>query len=327
MLTALLISLAPFLPSPQAPTTKLEGKALEAAIEELASVVEQHYVFPEPAHAMAENLRARLWQGAYELPDLDALAARLTSDLRGVQHDLHLSVVRLPPRAVAEPDPAARRRQAEDDARRSNFGFTKVEILDGNVGYLELRGFLPAEVARDSAAAAMAFLANTDALIIDLRANGGGEPSMIQLLCGYFFEQPTLLNTFEWRGRAGREESWSAAEVPGKKRPDLPLFVLTSSDTFSAAEEFAYDLKCLKRATLIGARTGGGANPGDSHVIGGVLSVFVPNGRAVNPITGTNWEGTGVEPDVAVPAGQALERARAAAREALAARRAPGSER
>src|SRR5262249_45665907 len=181
----------------------------------------------------------------------------------------------LPASAVAQPDPAARRQHAEDEARRTNYGFARVEILDGNVGYLDLRGFLPAEIARDSAGAAMAFLANADALIIDLRANGGGEPSMIQLLCGYFFERPTPLNTFEWRGREGREESWSAAEVPGKKRPDVPLFVLTSATTFSAAEEFAYDLKCLKRATLIGARTGGGANPGSSHVVGGVLSVFV----------------------------------------------------
>lgn len=325
MLPLLLAALLPT--SALVQTTRLEGPALEAAIEELAKLVDENYVFPEHGRAMAERLRAQLWDGAYEVNDLGTLAARLTTDLRSINNDRHLAVSVLPARAAAAPDPAQRQREREEEARRTNHGFRKLEILDGNVGYLALDGFADAgpagtpTAAGETAIAAMGYFANAEALIIDLRANGGGHPSMIQLLCSYFFAERTLLNTFEWRGRAEREEYWTTAEVPGKKRVDLPLFVLTSSSTFSAAEEFSYDLKCLKRATLVGARTGGGAHPGDFRAFGGVLSVFLPNGRAINPITQTNWEGTGVEPDVAVPAEQALERALALAREAVASRR------
>jgi C-terminal processing protease CtpA/Prc len=168
----------------------------------------------------------------------------------------------------------------------------------------------------------MAFLANVDALVVDLRRNGGGDPSMIQFLPSYFFAERTHLNSFEWRGREGLEEFWTFEDVPGKRLVDVPIFVLTSSSTFSAAEEFTYNLKNLERATIVGATTGGGAHPGDSHAIAGLLSVFIPQGRAINPITKTNWEGTGVEPHLEVPAEQALDAARREAARVISERRA-----
>jgi hypothetical protein len=324
MLSPLLVACSLAVQSP-APPQRLEGEALERAVDELARLVEERYVFADVGKAIGERLRQRLWEGAYETPDLDALAARLTADLRSVNDDRHLGVHRLPPRAGGEPSPEELRRNAAEE-RRSNHGFQKLEILDGNVGYLDLRGFRDAGTeterteAGETAAAALRFFANADALVIDLRQNGGGHPSMIQLLLSYFFAEPTLINTFEWRGREEREEYWTYAEVPGPRLTELPLYVLTSSATFSAAEEFAYDVKCLGRATLVGARTGGGAHPGGTHPFAdGALAVFVPNGRAINPYTDTNWEGTGVEPDVEVPAERALEVALAKARARLRA--------
>jgi hypothetical protein len=300
---------------------RLEGEALEAAVQELAGLVAERYVFPVEGERIAEHLRARLWEGAYEGLALETLCRRLTVDLQSVNGDRHLNAHPTPADGGERPDPAALRLRQAEEARQQNHGFKKVEILPGNVGYLELEGFAPAEVAGETAVGAMSFLANVDALVIDLRRNGGGDPSMIQLLCSYFFAERTLLNTFEWRGREGREEYWTTAEVAGRKLADVPLFVLTSSGTFSAAEEFAYDLRCLERARLVGARTGGGAHPGEFHPVAGVLRVFVPAGRAINPITGTNWEGVGVEPHVDVPAEEALDVALAEARTAAAARR------
>ena len=301
----------------------LEPETLERLITTLSSTIAERYVFPDVAQALAEHLKERLWAGAYEGLGVETLAGRLTNDLRSVNNDRHLHVWPLDARAgaEAEPDPEASRREQREEARRSNYGFRKVEILEGNIGYLELNGFVTTELAGDTATGAMAFLANVDALIIDLRANGGGEPSMIQLLCSYFFAEPTLLNTFQCRGKEEIEEYWTLPQVPGKKLLETPLYVLTSGNTFSAAEEFTYDLKCLKRATIVGATTGGGAHPGDTHRIEDLVAVFIPAGRAINPITGTNWEGTGVAPDLAVAAEQTLDAALREARKAAEARR------
>lgn len=309
MLSSLILVLASNVLAPaQAPQgeAELAPERLEALVEALARTIEENYVFPDVAHTIAETLRERLFDGAYENASLETLAARLTTDLRSVNSDRHLSAWVVPPRsAQPAPDPALREQEERAELRRTNYGFRKLEILEGNVGYLELDGFLPIELARDTAAGAMAFLANVDALVVDLRQNGGGEPSMIRFLTSYFFAERTHLNSFEWRGRPGLEESWTDPEVPGKRLLDVPIFVLTSSTTFSAAEEFTYNLKNLRRATIVGQTTGGGAHPGSTHEIAGLLGVFIPHGRAINPITKTNWEGVGVEPDVKVPAEQA----------------------
>jgi C-terminal processing protease CtpA/Prc len=191
-----------------------------------------------------------------------------------------------------------------------NFGFTKIERLSGNVGYLDLRNFHDATWAGRTAVAAMNFLANSDALIIDLRNNGGGEPSMIQLISSYFFKEPVHLNSFYIRDEDRTQQFWSHAHVEGPRMTDIPLYVLTSCNTFSAAEEFTYNMKNLGRATIVGETTGGGAHPVRFVRFSGLkVGMSLPFGRAINPVTNSNWEGTGVEPDIEVPRDEALNRA------------------
>jgi hypothetical protein len=307
-------------------SVELAPEKLEGLIEALAKEIEETYVFPDVATKIGAKLREQLYSGAYEGVSIETISARLTTDLRSVNNDRHLNVAPIEPRrAEAVPDPAQRAREEQAEARRGNYGFQRVEILDGNVGYLDLRGFLPTAIAHDTAAGAMAFLANVDALIIDLRHNGGGEPSMIDFLCSHFFAERTHLNDFEWRGREGLEPHWTTTDVPRTRLLDVPIYVLTSRGTFSAAEEFTYDLRNLQRATVVGETTGGGAHPGDTHDVAGLVRVFIPQGRAINPITKTNWEGVGVEPHVKVPAEQALDTAKREAAKAIAERRKTGT--
>ena len=191
-----------------------------------------------------------------------------------------------------------------------NGGFEKVERLDGNVGLLKFNGFLPPEFAGDTAVAAMNFLASSDALIVDLRENGGGDPAMVALICSYLFgAEPVHLNDLYFRPANETHQYWTLSFVPGKHYGEKPVYVLTSRNTFSGAEEFTYNLKTRKRATIVGETTGGGANPGGPERIDDHFQVFVPSGRAINPVTKINWEGTGVTPDVAVPADQAFHTA------------------
>jgi C-terminal processing protease CtpA/Prc len=234
--------------------------------------------------------------------------------MHSVCRDLHLAVRPLPPRdaeAAEAPSEEEQRRRRLEAARYDNFGFQKIEKLPGNIGYLDLRGFYDASVGGETAVAAMNFLANSDALIIDLRQNGGGSPSMIQLISSYLFEEPVHLNSFYIRKEDRMKQFWTQAQVQGKRMADTPIYVLTSNRTFSAAEEFTYNLKNMERATIIGETTGGGAHPVEFHSFPELhVGLSVPFGRAVNPVTKTNWEGTGIEPHIAVPADEALEVAR-----------------
>jgi C-terminal processing protease CtpA/Prc len=188
-----------------------------------------------------------------------------------------------------------------------NHGFGKVERLRGNIGYLEFFNFADEELGAETVAAAMNFVNGTDALIIDMRGNGGGNPAMVALVCSYLFgSEPVHLNDLYWREGNRTEEFWTRKEVAGKRYLNKDVYVLTSKRTFSGAEEFTYNLKNLKRATIVGETTGGGAHPGGGFRISEHFGMFVPTGRAISPITKTNWEGTGVTPDVSVPADQAL---------------------
>ncbi len=198
-------------------------------------------------------------------------------------------------------------KRMRESAALRNFGFKKVERLGaGGVGLLELEGFMPAEMIGDTAAAAMSFLANNDAVIIDLRKNGGGSPDAVILLCSYFFDEATHLNSIYSRDTDTTRQYWSHPVVPGKKLIGKDVYVLTSNRTFSAAEEFTYNLQSQKRATIVGETTGGGAHPTRGFRVSDHFGVGVPFARSINPVTKTNWEGTGVKPDVAVPADQAL---------------------
>jgi len=305
----------------------LDGAARGAAVDSLCAALDSTYVFPDTARRMGELLHARLADGSYNaLTVVSDFTQRLTEDLQSISHDRHLRVFPAPPEAPenrSDLTDAERERLRVAAAARRNFGFEKLERLTGNIGYLDLRQFADAGSAGATAVAAMNFLAHSDALIIDLRQNGGGSPSMIQLLCSYLFVEPTHLNDFFIRRDGSTMQFWTQANVAGPRLDGVPVFVLTSSRTFSAAEEFTYNLKNLKRATIIGETTGGGAHPVSRVAFAGLnIGATIPFGRAINPITGTNWEGTGVEPDVKVATDRALVTAHVAALDSLAARAA-----
>jgi retinol-binding protein 3 len=286
-------------------------------VKALAGGLRSQYVFADRGDEAARRIESRLAAHAYDaIREPAAFAQALTADLRAVTHDLHLGVRLRPPA-----DPRTRAQiEAELDARRrfQNFGFARIERLKGNVGYLDLRFFAPPAKAREYAAAAMRLLANSDALIIDLRQNSGGSPDMNQLLASFFFDRRVHLVDI-WRREGNRtQEYWTLDSVPGTRMPSTPLYLLTSHDSFSAAEGFAYMLQQQKRATIVGEVTGGGANPGAEFDLPGPFTSFIPNGRALNPVTKTNWEGVGVKPDVAASARDAYDAAYELALKAIA---------
>jgi len=298
-----------------------------AVVDSVTAALIESYIFLEVAEEMREYLLSRLGDGEYDnLSAALAFTRQLTTDLQSISHDLHLrvSVRRAPPAdRVGPSDPQEQARLRLEQLRSQNFRFQKVEILPANIGYLKFNNFIEADIAGPTAVAAINFLANADALIIDLRDNGGGAPSMIQLLSSYFFEEPVHLNSFYIRQTDEWEQYWTQAHVVGPRMTDVPIFVLTSGRTFSAAEEFTYNLKNLERATIVGETTRGGAHPVTGRVFqldGFAVGVSIPYGRAVNPITGTNWEGTGIEPHIACSAEDALETAVREATRILAGR-------
>lgn len=307
-------------PAPPSPPVTRQEVTLDAAtrarvVDGAVAKLNQYYVFPETAQRMAAAIRARLASGAYDtITAGSAFASALTTDLRAISHDKHLSVAWssrvLPPMDPgAGPDSAALA-QMRARLRQNNCGFERVEWLQSNLGYLKFNGFGPADSCAATATAAMTLLAHVDALIIDLRSNGGGDPEMVAFISSYLFAEPTHLNDLYDRAADKTTEYWTTRDVPGPRLATTPVFLLTSSYTFSAAEEFAYNLKNLKRATIVGETTGGGAHPVSGHRIDDHFTIRVPFARAINPISKTNWEGTGVTPDVPVAASEALDTAR-----------------
>ncbi len=327
---ACLMMLAMLMPAganAQAPSDNptLTATNRDSLVEQVAELMREIYVFPEVAEEMASAMEQKHFEGGYNsFQTLNDLTQQITLDLQAISRDKHLSVMPAPPPQAAE---ALRDGERVDDrrevARSSNFGFRKVEILPGNIGYLDLRGFIGAELGGPTAIAAMNFLANSSAIIFDLRRNGGGDPSMIQLISSYLFDEPKHLNSFYIRKGDRTEEFWTHADVNGPRMTDTPVYILTSAFTFSAAEEFTYNLKNMKRATVVGETTGGGAHPVDMHLLDAGEGVYarlsLPFGRAINPITGTNWEGTGVAPDIPAAADQALDVAQLEILKSLAA--------
>jgi hypothetical protein len=290
----------------------IDAAARQRAIDGAAKMLDEFYVYPDMAKKMGEAIRAKQKAGEYDsITNGDAFAEKLTADLREVSHDKHLGVNFSPGVLPSGPPPGgpnmdAMRRQLE----RANCGFEKAERLPPNIGYLKFNMFANPEICGATASAAMNFLGNVDALIIDLRENGGGDPKMVAYISSYLFDERTHLNDLYNRKEDKTEEFWTKTDVPGKKLAGKPVFLLTSKRTFSGAEEFAYNLKNLKRATIVGETTGGGAHPVSGHRIDDHFMIGVPFARAINPISKTNWEGTGVEPDVKVSAADSLETAK-----------------
>lgn len=291
----------------------------KAAVSRIGTLLVDNYVFEDVAKRCAAHIDRKLADGAFEaFEDPAAFAGALTKELQSVSHDKHMRVRPSAPRPSGSQasNPVLDGILAQQAAAKRNFGVARAEILPGNVGVLDIRGFPPTEPSRPTVAAALKLLENVDALIVDLRNNGGGNPDLIRYYCSYFFPPNTHLNSLYWRQGDRTEEFWTLAAVDGKRRPDLPIFILISGRTFSGGEEFAYNFKTRRRATLIGETTGGGANPGGMYAVNEALAIFIPTGRAINPVTKTNWEGVGVEPDIPTRPDDALERALPLAREA-----------
>ncbi|HEY6455642.1 MAG TPA: S41 family peptidase [Steroidobacteraceae bacterium] len=287
------------------------GRVIEGA----AKLLDEFYVFPDVARNVSAKLRAQQRHSGYRgITDGDVLATRITDDLHALSGDKHVAVDFFP-EAMAPAEPASRPHPDPRQLAASNCGFEAAEHYGPNIGYLKLTVFAAPETCAPTAIAAMNFHADSDALIIDLRDNHGGAPRMVALICSYLFNEPTHLDDIYDRTENTTEQLWTLVYVPGRKFTGKPVFVLTSGRTFSAAEEFSYDLKALKRATLIGETTGGGAHTVAPQRIDEHFFIRVPFGRIINPITKTDWEGTGVEPDVQVAAAVALDEALKRARE------------
>lgn len=295
-------------------TSEIRTVVAEKYADELAKV----YTYPDKATAMANLIRQKLKAGAYDnITSPMAFADALASDARSISHDLHLRINYAPPSSTqpvimmgGPQTPAMLERM-----RAANGDIPQAKILDGNVGYLIVNGQMPLnDTTRAAIAAAFQFLHNTSALIIDLRGDGGGQGFPAYWM-SYLSEGPSyVVNTMHWRqGDQVHEQDTHTEDVGAASYGDKkPVFALTSSATFSAGEEFAYDLQAFKRGTLVGQVTGGGANPTNSPMgdnLGHGLSAVIPTGYVENPVTKSNWEGVGVKPDVEVPAGQALDKA------------------
>lgn len=325
---------------------ELNASQRDAVVAAAATAVEENFYDSERGAAIAAELREAGQSGAFADADTAETLADALRDRLHV-HDNHFAVRRAPPgapRGESEPDEAGERAWIAAMAR-TNYGFQEVSILPGNVGYIDMREFAPTQLGGDTALAALNFVENTDAVIFDMRQNRGGAPSMVQFLISHFLDprEETVINTFVSSARDYPSELQALAWLPGESRPDVPLYVLTSGRTGSAGEAFPYHLQAMGRATIVGETTYGAGNPGGFFPLPHGLEIFVSTGSARNPITGTNWEGTGVTPDVETTADDAFDAALALAyaailetatdaaqrqglewsREAIAARQAP----
>ncbi len=290
--------------------TTIDSAGQKTVVDGTAQYLTDNYIFPAAGSHAATDLKDNLTAGRYDaVLDRQAFAERLTADIRTVTHDLHIRVM-----LDKAPEDDA------DAAEQGPFQISKVDLLKGNIGYIDLRGFLPKDIFAIGANAAIRSLADTDALVLDLRHNHGGDPAAVAYLISFFVDPrvPVHVNDVIWR--QPKTETFTRQTFYTEPTPvsygRKPVYVLISGDTFSGGEELPYDLQSLKRAVIIGQTTGGGANPGRAFSVGQGLSVFIPGGRAENPLTHTNWEGTGVKPDLETTVDAAFATAYGAARAA-----------
>lgn len=313
-LTATSFWLAPIATAEEAPLTPADRQKI---VEQLGQTLEANYVFTDKAKIIAKALRAHLDKGDYDgARDKDALAQALTRDLLAASNDLHFFVGVDPAFAAdyaARKDPAraaALRETDRLDEARTNFGFTGLRRLEGNVAYVGMSHFADPDLGYDAAAAAMRFIENSDAVIYDMRYNNGGHLEMAQLLASQLFRGDKDQELFDYYynddGRRVARGQWVLPAIPAKRLTDKPVYVLTSSTSFSAAEWFAYSLRKLGRATLVGERTAGGAHPVDRKPVGSDFFVQVPIGQIHDPVDRGDFEGQGVAPDHLVASADAL---------------------
>ncbi len=292
-------------------------------VEALASALRENYVFPDTAETVAVELTERINSGTYDsATTASSFADALNEDLRSVGNDRHFRLLYAPNRPSRQrrgdggPPTAEQVEQEEERTARYGFGIAGVRRMPGNIGYMDVRAFMRPEFVAPAYEAAMKLLSGSDAVIVDLRSNGGGDPQSVAQLMSHFFARgdERHINSIYNRPRDQTREFWTNPTV--ETRYTGTVYILTSGYTFSGGEEFAYDMQTQERGTLIGETTGGGANPGGSVPLAHGFVAFVPSGRAINPVTGTNWEHVGVKPDRDVPATEALASAYKSAIEA-----------
>lgn len=296
----------------QGSDSALSAETRAAIVDGIGRVLVTTYIDEDAARNMAALLQEKLRAGAYEgIDDGVAFARVLTGDLRSVANDLHLGIQVRHSHAGQEADAETEEEEAHgslEDRRRANFGIRRAEILEGNVGYVAIDGFEGGPEAGATVVAAMNFLGNVDALIVDLRRNGGGGPSVIQMIFGYLMEGPTHITGFYARETDTYQQFWSPPYVPGPSLADVPVFVLVGPRTFSAAEAFSFSMQTLGRGAIVGQRTPGGSHPvRPIPILETDFVVQVPFARTVDPRTDSDWEGTGVTPDIQAPLEEALE--------------------
>ncbi|MEV6349293.1 S41 family peptidase [Actinoplanes sp. NPDC051851] len=285
---------------------------IDHVIDEAANLVTGLYIFPELGERLGALLRSNAAAGRYHGADgPESLAALVTADLQSLNGDLHLRLLFHADEVPDLPGPEMVHTMIAEEAARTLGGVAGIRRLDGNVAHLELGPLLfPPSIAGDVITAAMRVVAGAAALILDLRGTRGGDPAMVKVICGYLFDEPVHLIDLYHRKDERTEQSWSQPYVPGPRfGATKPVYVLTSATTFSGGEELAYDLQQLKRATVVGERTRGGAHAREGYRVHPHLEVTIPVVRGVSPVSGTNWEGVGVEPDIAVSAEEALRAA------------------
>ena len=304
-------------------------------IDQVAALLQDNYLDVSVAEQCAELLRQQEAAGAYGRAETPQdLAHAITADLQAVSHDLHMRVAVVPqPAGTPQPDgeseseasgthPLLEKLDVYHFEKRGNFGVMDVKWLSGNVGYLDMRAFLDLARVRPKIEGAMILLSDMDAVIIDLRSLvRGGYPETVGFIAGYFFDEPTLLQRIVFPRTGSVDETWTARSHGGPNLSDVPLFILTSEDVFSAGEAFTYGMQAQGRATAVGTATKGGAHLTRSFRVEPGFDVYVPIGRAVNPVSGGNWEGVGVIPDVPTTAEEALDAALDLARTAADERR------
>lgn len=291
----------------QQPESDIDRELVRKTVENLAMIVKREYFDPDVAERVDMSLRDRLVQGRYDsASSLESLGKTLTRDLFDMTNDKHLNVAVV---QVAQASASSDKRDnlsREARGKRENFGVQRVEILAGNVGYLNLTSYYRPNEARDTLSAAMRILQHADAIILDLRSNSGGSPETVALLASYLFNSPQL-HLFTIVGRSGERQKYYTEKTALAERNECrPVYVLTSKQTFSAGEGTAFLLQERQRAEVIGETTAGAANPGRPYAVNSRFEVTVPNGKLESAVTGRNWEGSGVKPDVLVTAADAL---------------------
>ena len=308
----------PSAPAAQRPSL-LDKAYKDSVLEKISDLLAAQYVLADRAKGYADEFRMRCAAGTYDsCAEADDFAARVTADLVAITGDKHLNFRVIVASDIGEKAAGSLHHPVRYYRFRikENVGFYKLEWIEPRIGYLDLRRFNSFGEARDMALAAMKFLANARAIIIDVRENGGGSGDY---LSSYFLPYPTQLSGVYSRRDSSLAEIWTRRDIGMEPRTDVPLFVLIGPNTFSAAEYFAYDMKTRKRATLVGEPTKGGAHSVDLFPIDDQFEFYISTARAISPVTGANWEGTGVIPDIHVPATAALDTALVEAKKAAEA--------